>query len=155
MSVWSPLCWHFKCNLLLAQAVLNKHCKMQSFCCKCYCPSIKVISAGVHVIPDLPGKTLTLDDLVLLLEELQDVRAQWYRLGLLLGVSIDTLDMIRTHDPRNQLLEMLVSWLTTSNNPSWTTLTNALRSRGLGEYRMADTLEAKYCRPKGMQESKH
>ena len=100
---------------------------------------------------------LTLDDLGLLLDELLDVRAQWYHLGLQLKVSVRTQDRIRSQftDPRDQLLEMLKTWLTTSDNPSWKSLTDALSSRSVGASHLAGLLEAKYCRPKDMHESKH
>ena len=100
---------------------------------------------------------LTFDDLALLLEELLSVRAKWYHLGLQLKVRIGALDSIREQftGPRDQLLEMLKTWLTTTDNPSWKTLTDALRSRSVGESQLADHLETKYCLVEDMQESKH
>ena len=105
--------------------------------------------------PDLPGKILTLDDLHLLLEELLDVK--WYHLGLQLNFRVEKLDDIRVHfsNPRDQLLEMLKTWLTTGDNPSWKSLTDALSSRSVGASHLAGLLEAKYGRPKDMHESKH
>ena len=95
------------------------------------------------------------DDLGLLLEELLDVK--WYNLGLQLNLSVGTQDRIRTqfHEPRDQVLEMLKTWLNTTYNPSLKTLTDALRSRNVGASQLAKQLEAKYCRPKDMRESKH
>ena len=100
---------------------------------------------------------LTLDDLGLLLEELVNVRTQWYPLGLQLKVRTGTLDRIRAQfpDPIDQLLDMLKTWLTTSDKPSWKTLTDALRSRSVGASQLANILEAKYCLVEDMQESKH
>ena len=59
----------------------------------------------------------------------------------------DTIDRIRTqfHDPRDQLLEMLKTWLTNSDNTSWNTLTDALRSRSVGASQLASVLQRKYC----------
>ena len=73
--------------------------------------------------------------------------AQWYHLGVQLKVRIGTLDRIRTqfHDPRDQLLEMFKTWLTTSDNTSWKTLTDALRSRSVGASQLASVLETKHC----------
>ena len=107
--------------------------------------------------PDLPGKILTLDDLGLLLEELLDVRTNWYHLGLLLKRSTGTLDGIKREfpNPRDQLLEMLKTWLRSADNTSWKTLLDALRSRSVGASQLADHLEAKYCRMKDTHESKH
>ena len=75
--------------------------------------------------------------------------AQWYHIGLQLKVRTGTLDRIRTQftDPRDQLLETLKVWLTTSDNTSWMTLTDALRSRSVGATQLASVLETKYCYP--------
>ena len=106
--------------------------------------------------PGLPGKILNQNDLGLLLEELLDVRKNWYHLGLQLKQNFGTLDRIRRHfpDPRDQLLEMLKTWLSTGYKPSWKTLTDALRSRNVGENQLADHLEAKYCLVEDTHESK-
>ena len=71
----------------------------------------------------------------------------WYTLGLQLQVRTSTLDSIRVQfqNPRYQLLEMLKTWLTTSDNTSWKTLTDALRSRSVGASQLAGLLERKYC----------
>ena len=94
---------------------------------------------------------LTFDDLALLLEELLSVRAIWYHFGLQLKVRIGALDSISVQfsDPRDRLLEMLKTWLTTTDEPSWKTLTDALRSRSVGESQLANVLERKYCLMKG------
>ena len=81
------------------------------------------------------------------MEEVLDVSAQWYHLGLQLKVRIGTLDRIRTQfsDPRDQLLEVLKTWLTTSDNTSWKTLTDALRSRSVEASQLASVLKTKCC----------
>ena len=96
---------------------------------------------------DLSGNKLTLDDLGQVMEEVLDVSAQWYHLGLQLKVRTGMLDRIRTQfsDPRDQLLEMLKTWLKTSDNTSWKTLTDTLRSRSVGATQLAGVLETKYC----------
>ena len=73
--------------------------------------------------------------------------ADWYDLGLQLKVRTGTLESIRADfsAPRHQLREMLKAWLTTGDNPSWKTLTAALRSRMVGASQLAAALEAKYC----------
>ena len=88
-----------------------------------------------------------MDDLGLLVEELLDVDTQWYYLGLQLKVSPETLDTIRETVLyiRDQLLDMLKVWLTTSDNTSWKTLTDALRSRSVGASQLAADLQKKYC----------
>ena len=73
--------------------------------------------------------------------------AQWYHLGVQLKMRTATLDNIQAQfsDPKRQLLEMLKTWLTTSDNTSWKALTVALRSRSVGANHLAEGLEAKYC----------
>ena len=104
---------------------------------------------------DLPGKILNLNDLGLLLEELLDVRGNWYHFGLQLKVKTETLDSIRQRfsDRTLRLLEVLKVWLTTAVNPSWKTLTDALRNAHASQ--LADDLDMKYCSMKDMKESKH
>ena len=82
---------------------------------------------------------------------------QWRHLGVQLKMSIGTLDRIRTQftDPRDQLLEMLKTWLNNSHNTSWKTLADALRSRSVEKSRLADDLERKYCLvPEGTKEDR-
>ena len=82
-----------------------------------------------------------------MLEEVLDVAAQWYNLGLKLKVRTGRLNCIRTefNTPEDQLREMLNAWLTTGDNPSWKALVDALRSRMVGATNSAAVLEAKYC----------
>ena len=84
------------------------------------------------------------------------MHVRWYNLGLQLNLRPETLDTIRAHfkDPRDQLREMLKIWLTTSDNPSWKAITDALKSPTMGESRLAGSLETKYCRTEDMLESK-
>ena len=86
-----------------------------------------------------------MNDLGFLLEELLDVCIRWYPLGLHLSMRIGILDSIREQftDPRDQLREMLKTWLTTCDNTSWKALINALRSRSVGAYQLADDLMRK------------
>ena len=73
--------------------------------------------------------------------------AQWYQLGLKLKVKTGRLESIQAQfsEPERQLLEMLKTWLTTSDNTTWKTLTDALRSRTVGASQLAGELEKKYC----------
>ena len=86
------------------------------------------------------------------------MRECWYRLGLQLKVRIATLDRIKAQfsDSTHQLLEVLKTWLTDSDNTSWKTLTDALRSRSVGKSQLAADLEAKYkVEETEVHESKH
>ena len=77
-----------------------------------------------------------------------DVSAQWYQLGLQLKLKTGKLDSIQAQfsDPKRQLLEMLKTWLTISDNTSWKTLTDALSTQSVGVGRLAGELEKKYCK---------
>ena len=94
-----------------------------------------------------PVNRLTLDDLGQVMEEVLDVSAQWYDLGLQLKMRPQLLDSIREnfHRYRDRLLEVLKTWLTTSENTSWKALSDALRSRSVGARQLAGDLERKYC----------
>ena len=85
-----------------------------------------------------------------------DLSAQWYLLGLQLTVKIGTLDNIQAQfsDPKRQMLEMLKTWLSTSDNTTWKILTNALRSQSVGAGQLANELEKKYCLVKKTEEGK-
>ena len=98
-------------------------------------------------ISDFLGNKLTSDDLGDVLEAVLDASAQWYNLGLQLKVRTGTLDRIRTQfpDPNDQLREMLKAWLNTSDDPTWKTLTDSLRSRSVGASQLAGDLETKCC----------
>ena len=83
-----------------------------------------------------------------MLEEVLDIAAQWYNLGLQLKVRTGRLYSIWAEfdTPEDQLREMLNAWLTTDDSPSWKTLIKALRSKMEGELsQLAAVLEAKYC----------
>ena len=82
-----------------------------------------------------------------MLDEILDISARWYELGLQLQLKTGTLDSIQVQfsDPKRQLLEMLKTWLNTSDNTTWKTLTVALRSQSVGASQLAGVLEAKYC----------
>ena len=88
-----------------------------------------------------------------MMEEVLDVSVQWYHLGIQLKVRTGTLDSIQAQfpDPKRQLLEMLKTWLTTSDNTSWKTLTDALRSRSVGASQLASVLETKYYLMEGTE----
>ena len=93
---------------------------------------------------------LSVDDLGDVKEELYTARTKWYDVGLKLKVPIDTLDSIRSQydDHGDQLCEMLKPWLkgAAKSNPQWKVLVEVLRSRLIGESKLADSLEEKYCK---------
>ena len=112
---------------------------------------------GLLSFLNLSGDKLTSDDLGCVYEEVLDVCSQWYNLGLQLKLRTGTLERIYAQfrgDPRDQLRETLKTWLTTSDNPSWRTLTDALRSKSVGATQLACNLETKCCSVEGTDVNK-
>jgi len=93
--------------------------------------------------------SLSLDDLSDVLEETLTSSTRWYEIGLQLKVPVNKLDGIRSQfrDCKGCLCEMLKEWLrgTARSRPAWGVLVEALRSQTVGEPKLADQLEAKYC----------
>ena len=94
------------------------------------------------------GQQLTVDDdLCVLTKELNDVRAEWYNIGVQLRVSDGTLKAIRQqclNNPSDCLRETLTKWLKTClSPPTWTNVVDALNV--VGEARLATDLKQKYC----------
>ena len=108
------------------------------------------------IILNLSGNELTSNDLGCILEKVLDVSAKWYNLGLQLKLGTGILDRIdaQFRDPRDQLREMLKTWLTTCDNTSWKDLTDALRRQSVGAIQLAGQLEKKYCPVEGTDVSK-
>ena len=91
---------------------------------------------------------LGLNDLAEVVNEVFDARAKWYDIGLNLKVPVSTLETIRAQyrdNPQDCLREMLMVWLKMDPQPTWKALVDALRRRMVGEARLADVLEAKWC----------
>ena len=100
------------------------------------------------------GQLLSVNDLGVVMEELNNVSAKWYNIGLQLGVRVGTLDAIEKQysDPTDRFRKTLTTWLKTSFpsqtcvcSPTWTNIVEALRSSVVGEARLAADLEQKYC----------
>ena len=94
------------------------------------------------------GQQLTVDDLRVLMEELNNVSSKWYDVGMYLGVSVGRLDVIKKQysDLTDCFRETLKTWLQTCvPPPTWVNIVEVLRSRTVGEARLAAELERKYC----------
>ena len=94
------------------------------------------------------GQQLTVDDLRVLMEELNNVSSKWYDVGMYLGVSVGRLDVIKKQysDLTDCFRETLKTWLQTYvPPPTWVNIVEVLRSRTVGEARLAAELERKYC----------
>ena len=94
------------------------------------------------------GQQLSVDDLHVVMEELNEARAKWYDIGLQLRMNVGTLDAIQEQydEPSHCLKETLTTWLKTCPSPpTWKNIVYALRSSTIGEVRLAADLEQKYC----------
>ena len=76
--------------------------------------------------------------LVTIVDTIHTLTAQWFNLGLALGLFYSKLRQIESNFPRDSfrcLTEMVAMWLKNSSHPSWRKLTFALRLpsvRGVG-----------------------
>jgi len=100
---------------------------------------------STHFVVD-PKDSLTSNDLGTVLEEVVDISARWYPLGLQLNLKVGTLERIKAQssDPQEQLMGMLKSWLNSSCHLTWKNLISALRSRSVEANALASDLEKKY-----------
>ena len=75
--------------------------------------------------------------------ELRDFK-KWYLLGLQLNLSTDTLDSIEKthHDGDRQCIKMVQHWISSSKNPTWQDVHEALRN--IGESVIAAEIARKY-----------
>ena len=72
-----------------------------------------------------------------------EARSKWYNLGLELDITPDTLDAIEVANGQNPdrcIRAMLTKWLREHNRPTWSALTEALRSRSVGLGHLADEM---------------
>ena len=95
----------------------------------------------------LAGQQLSEKDLLNVMEELADVKAKWYNIGLGLGLSYVTLDGIKADHSNisDCLREALKTWLKTHlPPPTWSKVVEALRTKIVGEAKLAAHLEQKY-----------
>lgn len=75
------------------------------------------------------------------------VAAKWFNLGLALGLSRDTLDIIEYNHPRDAhrcQTEMITAWLQSSSHPSWQRLASALSSSLVNRIEIATMIATEY-----------
>ena len=84
-----------------------------------------------------------------LLLELQSVSYKWYELALLLGVSDNELKKIQSQycnaSPNRCMIEALGIWLDTNVHASWSEVVIAVSSPVVGDKRLADAIQSKFC----------
>ena len=99
----------------------------------------------------LAGQQLGEKDLLNVMEELANVRAKWYNIGLGLGLGVGTLNSIETEHSNNSdcLRATLKKWLKAySPPPTWSKVVEALGTKTVDEAKLAADLEHKYCSSK-------
>ena len=96
---------------------------------------------------------LSINDLGMVWETVYEARTKAYEIGLILKVTVDTLDSIKEQysNPSDKLREVLKTWLRTASKPTWQDILDALKSRVVGESRLASDVEARYKHPTAVE----
>ena len=78
--------------------------------------------------------------------ELETVTANWYQLGINLGLQTHDMNKIERdyHGSDHQMLQTLDLWLRRTSTPSWVDVIHALQK--MGENRVAESIRQKYFR---------
>ena len=78
---------------------------------------------------------------------LHSVSYKWYNIGVQLDVPTFQLKNIekKSSDLIDQLRDTLDYWMCNNLSPSWKSLVDALRAPSVGEKRLAEEIEEKYC----------
>ena len=96
-------------------------------------------------------ETLAPEDLPTLVNELYEVRAIWYDVGVQLRMMPSDLDAIQTqcqNNPKTCLRQMFSDWLTkVPSPPTWQRVVDALSSPAIGKQSTAERLKQVYCEP--------
>ena len=83
-----------------------------------------------------------------ILDTISTIAAQWFNLGVALGLSSDTLKTIESNhrDTHRCLTEMVIAWLQMKDNsqPSWQSLASALSSPSVGRIEIATMIATKH-----------
>ena len=72
-----------------------------------------------------------------------EARSKWYNVGLCLGISVDTLDAVKTNhreDCDKCYTEVLKIWLRNDSSPTWRALADALRGPSVKMNHIAEQL---------------
>ena len=82
-----------------------------------------------------------------MLEELLDVETQSYYLGLKLKLPLPVVKSIHSScsNPKDCLLQVIISFIEQVENPTWRVIVDALRSRAVNLPHLAKKVEAAHC----------
>ncbi len=86
------------------------------------------------------------DQLGTIFKEVYGAREKWRNIGLIIGVKIGDLKVIRAdhRDVDDCCQEMLYKWLTNSSERTWRILAEALENETVGFPNIAETIRKKY-----------
>ena len=89
---------------------------------------------------------LTVNQLGVVRAELLEACTKWYDIGLALNVPVTTLDSIEGQfgNHSDKLRETLKVWLKTASEPTWQDVVGVLKSRVVGEPKLASDIEAQH-----------
>ena len=86
-------------------------------------------------------------DLLEVIEATNEIR-DWFTLGLVLKIDHTELKALEQQyrDLKRCRQEMLISWISSSNDATWSSLVKALRSPSVNECSVAERIEEKYLK---------
>ena len=99
----------------------------------------------IPIVSNPPDK----HSLRIVLNSISTLAAKWFNLGLALGLSRDTLDIIEYNHPRDAWrcqTEMITMWLKSSSHPSWRRLASALSSSLVNRIEIATMIATEHAK---------
>ena len=113
--------------------------------CIVHCIMCCVLCIAISIVSNPSDKR----SLRTILDSISTLTANWFNLGIALGLSSDTLKTIESDHPKDShrcLTEMLIAWLQMKDNsqPSWQSLASALRSPLVNKNEIAVMIAADY-----------
>ena len=83
------------------------------------------------------------------INELHSVCPKWYNIGIQLNIPTFQLKIFeqKTSNSMDQLRDTLDYWMNSGLSHSWRILVDALKAASVGEKRLAEEIEEKYCDP--------
>ena len=82
-----------------------------------------------------------------ILDSISTLTADWFNLGVALGLSYDTLKTIECNhskDARRCQTEMVIAWLQMKDNPSWQALASAVSSPSINRIEIANMIASEH-----------
>ena len=83
----------------------------------------------------------------IVLDSISTLTAEWFKLGVALGLSYDTLKTIECNYPKDAQrcqTEMITAWLRSTSQPSWQRLASTLSLPWVNRIEIATTIAAEH-----------